>query len=295
MSELKKTDRLISAKDKLLTLDAEELLGLHVADFPLTKAQEVLTLPPFEQFSDPELIHYSSWKIDFFALLTHPFVASLLMMGLMLGVYMEVQHPGMVFPGALAALCLGLIVLSQFAFQAIAWLEVLFVLAGIGFLVAELWLFPGVFLCGVLGIILFLVGLLGLLIPSWNEAHFSWILCEWNLAALQVLEQLKWFMASFLVSLIAMAIAARYLMPALFKRTTLILSADQEGYVAGLEKKDLPSVGTEGMAISPLLPGGKVEIDTRVYSVLSASEFIERGEKVYVSKIQGGVIFVRKK
>lgn len=294
-SEIKKSDRVISAPAKLLTLDADQLLELHVANFSLERTEEVLTLPPFQEFKDPEFVKYSSWKIDFFALVGHPFVSSLLMMGLMIGVYMEIQHPGMVVPGVVAALCLGLIVLSQFAFQTIAWLEVLFVLAGIVFLICELWLFPGVFLCGILGVILFLIGLFGLLIPSWGTAHFSWNFSEWNLAAIQFLEQLEWFMASFFLCLVAIGIIARYLTPIVFKRAKLILHEDQEGSVAGLEKKDLPIIGDEGVAVSPLLPGGKAEINGRIYDVLSHSKFIERGEKVYVSKMQGAVIFVSKK
>ena len=52
------------------------------------------------------------WRQDFMEFLAQPFVATLLLLGGLLGLYVEFTHPGVVFPGVVGALCLLLFALS---------------------------------------------------------------------------------------------------------------------------------------------------------------------------------------
>ncbi|MCP3985174.1 MAG: nodulation protein NfeD [bacterium] len=71
-----------------------------------------------------------------FNVLASPDVAVLLFMAGVLGLYIEMNQPGMIFPGVAGAICL---VLALIAFQILpfSWVGVLLMLAGLGLMVAE--------------------------------------------------------------------------------------------------------------------------------------------------------------
>jgi membrane-bound serine protease (ClpP class) len=73
----------------------------------------------------------------FFNVISNPTVAFLLFLGGLLGLYMEFNQPGMIVPGVLGIVGL---ILAGLAFQVIpfSWIGLLLLLAGIGLMVAEL-------------------------------------------------------------------------------------------------------------------------------------------------------------
>jgi membrane-bound ClpP family serine protease len=217
------------------------------------------------------------------------------MMGLIIGIYMEMSHPGFGFPALLSIGCLALILLSNFATEAINWLEILLVILGILLLLAEVFILPGFGIVGVMGILLVIFGLIAMLLPSFNTVHFSWNWQEWNLPAIEFVDQLAYNLAVIVAALIIVTLLARYVSPRLLKRSRIVLEGDQQGNVAGPEVNTLPIAGSEGEAFTSLRPGGKVLIQNHLYDALTEGGFIEQGEKVVVSKIQGSAIIVAKK
>jgi membrane-bound serine protease (ClpP class) len=292
-SAFKRNDQWITKHGKLLTLDAEQLINLKVANFQLPK-QTLFSYPFFAQIPDVQVVTYSDWKIDFFAFLTHPLVASLLMMGLVIGVYMEMTHPGFGVPGVIALTSLALILISNFASQVISWLEVLFVVAGILLFLVELFILPGFGVVGALGIILILFGLIAMMLPSLSSVQFSWDFGQWNLNTIDFFEKLTYYSGALIFSFLAIVLISRYITPRLMKRSRLVLHEDQEGSRAGPENAAL-LVGAEGEAWSPLRPGGRVMVAGRLYDAMAEMGLIEKGEKVVVVKIQGSGIIVAKK
>jgi membrane-bound ClpP family serine protease len=134
----KNPDLIISGKGKLLTLSAQQLMEYGVADMmapsipleSITVSEQKLGewpaqksalfhLAPFSTISNATLVSYQDWRISFFSFLAHPMVASLLTMGLLVGIYLEVNHPGALIPGGIALLCLGLILINSFAMQSL--------------------------------------------------------------------------------------------------------------------------------------------------------------------------------
>lgn len=290
--EVKKGDEVLSNKGKLLTLDADELMKWKIANFRIEDGNHLSTIPLLSALQPLEILKYSSWKINFFSFLGHPFIASILMMGLIGGIYLELQSPGTGFFAAIAVLCLSLILLSHFSFQTINWLELIFLFSGLGLLLIELFVFPGLIVCGLLGGILFLVGLFGLLLPSWGNTPFSWNPSDWSLSSIHFMDQLTWFIGALIISVFVIVILSRFFTPLLLKKSKLILEEDQTGTIAGLSREELPSLGDVGVAITPLLPGGKVDFQGKLYDVLSNGSFLEKGTKVVVSEIRGRVIVV---
>lgn len=71
-----------------------------------------------------------------FNVLASPDVAVLLFMAGVLGLYVEMNQPGMIFPGVAGAICL-LLALIAFQILPFSWVGVLLMLAGLGLMVAE--------------------------------------------------------------------------------------------------------------------------------------------------------------
>ena len=53
-------------------------------------------------------------------------------------------------------------------------------------------------------------------------------------------------------------------------------------------------IGKTGIAVSPLRPAGKIEIENDIISAVSEGDFIEKDEKIMVVKIEGNKIVVQK-
>ena len=60
---------------------------------------------------------------------------------------------------------------------------------------------------------------------------------------------------------------------------------DSKGFVSFPSDKDL--IGKEGIAFTTLRPGGTVEIDGRRIDVVAESEFITKGSKIKVLRVEG--------
>jgi membrane-bound serine protease (ClpP class) len=306
-------DEWITSHGKLLTLDAQQLMDFKVADWMLptlatpnvtplemelgewpASQSQLFAYPFFSKIPYATILYYSNWKIDFFAFLTSPFVASLLMMGLILGIYLEMSNPGFGLPGMMALTCLALILISNFAIETVHWLEVLLVVLGVFLLLAEFFVFPGFGLVGIFGILLILFGLVTSMLPELRSLHWGWNWEEWSLPTWAFLDRLLYYLMALVISSLIIAVLARFVTPRLLRKSRMILLSDQEGHLAGL-KESLPQVGAEGKAFTSLHPGGKILIADDLYDALAEVGYIDKDEKVVVVKIQGSAIIVAKK
>ena len=205
-------DQLLSTKGKLLTLDAEQALKYGVADFmvpptkttPLTPAEEeagrwpanktaLMHLPFFEKIPQAQIEAYRmNWKMRFLAFLASPAVSSLLFLGLAVGFYLEMSTPGFGLAGTVAVVSLFLIILSSFALEVGNWLELILLLAGVAIILVELFLLPTFGLLGFIGILFFLVGLFGMMLPGLSSLSFEIDTQTFNAAGEMVFERLAW-------------------------------------------------------------------------------------------------------
>lgn len=216
-------------------------------------------------------------------------------MGLIIGVYMEMSHPGLGLPGILALVCLSLILLSSFAAEAASWLEIIILAVGLCLILVEVFILPGFGVTGILGILLTLFALFTLMVPTAGPLEFNWDWNQLNFATLAFIERLGYFIGTLILSLIAIAVLARYLSPTFLRKSRIILEQDQEGSVAGIEANAMPAVGTEGIAHSALRPGGKILINNQVLDAVTDGTVIDKGEAIIVQKIDGLRIVVARK
>jgi membrane-bound ClpP family serine protease len=306
-------DVVISPKGKLLTLDAQQMMRYGVADLLLlpTKTdlitEEELTAgkwrankmllfqqPFFKEIPRAEIDSYRmDWKTRFFSFLALPMIQSLLFLGLLLGIYLEINTPGFGVAGTLALTCLFLIILSSFSLEIASWLELILLIVGLVIIIIELFVLPTFGLLGFIGVLLFLAGLFGMMLPGIGAIDFEYDTQTWNAAGQAFFERLAWLSGTLVLAFIIMALLGRFVTPTLAGFSRFVLSGrEQEGYIAGDNPLQLPQPGSKGEAMSPLRPAGKVLIDNNIYDAITLGNFIEQGTPIEVVKLDGSVIVV---
>ena len=309
-------DVVINAKGKLLTLNSEQLMKYGVADLqvlpkklePLTPAEQekgqwpasktlLFSAPFFNQIPHATIEPYRmDWKTRFFVFLANPMVSSLLFLGLIVSLYMELSSPGFGLPGTVAVTCLFLIILSSFALELANWLELILLLTGLLILLVELFVLPTFGLLGFIGLLFFLMGLFGMMLPGVGSVQYEVDTHTLNAAGEAFFQRLAWLCGTLVVGFGIILLLARYVTPTLAGFSRFVLTGhEQVGYIAGENPQKLPQPGSEGEVASTLRPAGKVIIQDVLYDAITPGGFIEKGTKVVVERLDGSVIVVNRK
>jgi membrane-bound serine protease (ClpP class) len=311
-------DTVISPKGKLLTLRAEQLVEYGVADLLLPpKKMEFISeaeLEKGEWAANKNILFHSTffdeipqakiyafqmdWKTRFLVFLANPLVNSLLLLGLVLGIYIEFNHPGAGIPGSVAVACLALIVMSSFSQEIGNILELILVLVGLLFIGIDFFVIPTFGLLAFIGGIFFIVGLFGMMLPGIEGVNYEFDTQTFNAAGQAFMEQLSWLSGTILLALAIIMLLGRYVMPSLHRFSNLMLvggeQSAKEGYYSGLNPQSLPQPGSEGKVIATLRPTGKIVINDDIFDAVSEGEYLEKGTSIVISRLDGNVIFVTK-
>ena len=277
-------DQVLSPKGKLLTLTANELVDLHVADYMISQ--------PLEKYAQMSLLsistHEMSAKEKIIAFFATPAVSSLLLFIAMVSFYIEFSTPGASIPGLIGCVALFFIFLGSFTQEAITLFEPLCLLAGISLILVEIFLLP------TLGILLFvggslaLFGLLGMSIPGFSELPFDKDAVA--LYGTSIINRLGWASGAFLLALLAIILLTRFLSTHSLKLSGIVLSDS----IPVPEEKTSVDIGSEVSVVSPLRPSGKIVYKGVVFDAISRGEFVEANEKVIVEERRGSVLVVGK-
>ncbi|HEY4831774.1 MAG TPA: NfeD family protein, partial [Waddliaceae bacterium] len=306
-------DIIVSPKGKLLTLNTEELIRYGVADILLSPAKVKLIsaeekskeewpaskmllfqYPYFQQIPNAIVDFYQmDWKTQFLVLLASPMVSSLLFLGLVLGVYMEMSTPGVGLPGSIALICLFLIILSSFALELANVLEFVLLFAGLLFVLVDVFFLPTFGMLGIVGVILFLIGLFGMMLPGIGSIDFEFNTKTFNAAGEAFMQRLAWLSGTLILALIIISVLARYIMPTFGGFQRFVLSGHEQqssnGFIAGVDPHLLPKPGSKGVVFATLRPAGKVLIGGEIYDAVSDGDFIEKHTPIVVVKLDGSV------
>jgi membrane-bound serine protease (ClpP class) len=223
----------------------------------------------------------------------------LLMVVFMLSLYICLHAPGHGAAEAVAVVSLGLLAGVPMLTGYAQWWELGIIFVGLGLCAFELLVFPGHGLSLGVGLVMVLFGLLMTFVtkdagPGWfPTSHQAWHQMRTGLAIM---------IGAGVVSVVGAAILRPFLpkLP-LFRRFILTETNDGPVRTAGtplLAGEDVwPFVGTVGVAVTDLKPGGMVRFpfadDTRNAPVVSASGFAGEGAKVVVQEARGNHIVVR--
>jgi membrane-bound serine protease (ClpP class) len=212
---------------------------------------------------EPQIALEMTLLQQIFDFVADPNVAVVLFMAGLLGIYVEVNNPGLIVPGVIGAACL---VLTAIAFQILPfqWVGLLLILVGIGLLIAEVFItsFGALFS---LGILCFLLG--GTMLfdrPEVSDLNVS-------------------FWSVLLPAVLAVAIFGGIVVFSVGRTFRL----EQTAGVGEL-------VGLVGRTATRLGPDGKVFVRGEYWTALAEGGEVAEGEAVEVTGVEGLRLRVRK-
>jgi membrane-bound serine protease (ClpP class) len=271
-----------SGGDRFLTLTGTEAKECDLASALVNDREELAARYGLKQFD----VMTATWIDLTVALLTWwPMTGLLIIVGLT-GLYIEFMSPGHGIGGLIGAACFLLLFWSHFLGGTAGWLSGLLFLLGVACIAVEIFLLPGTVVPGLLGSVLVLVSIVmvcqGFLIPE-NESE---------------LRTLAGTMAMIVVSggiFVAAAVVITRRMDTLPMLNRLMLAPpDAEPTEAkGAAPGDEPlAVGDQGVAHTPLRPGGKGRFGQRTIDVLAGGDFLDRGTPIRVTRVSGNQVVV---
>ena len=290
--EIKIGDRIVHPKGAVLTLNAQEateringkpLLAEGVADSVSDlikkaglKGNEVTIGPTgFEQIA--------------FWITT---LAPLLLLGGILGAYLEFKIPGVTWPGVTSAICFALFFLGHYVAGLAGWEVVaLFILGMVLVLIEILFFAHSTIVFGVVGVFLILASLLWTMVDRYPGQNFF---PTGKMLAMPLLNMFIAIVGSFII----IALLARYLpRTSIYRRFALMDSNPPGPSLAGVPRQFATALsltpGMQGTSVTVLRPSGKARFADHVVDVVTEGEFIAPQTAVTVIQTDGMRVVVK--
>lgn len=274
--------------ERFLTLSGQRAKQLGVAQrFAESRAEVLASFDGGDTSNVDVFIHTTTDTIVH--LLNTPFITGLLLVGGLVALYFELTAPGIGVGGLVSALCAALFFWSRMSGGTSGWLEVILFLAGIIFIVMEIFVIPGFGVAGLGGALL----LLSSVVLASQDFVVPQTVWDWN----RLLVSLLTVACSGLIFLVAAFFITRSLgsIP-LFNRLVLTpdgpVSVAEDGKGAAVAEQPEIAVGDWGKASSLLRPSGRAVFNGRSFDVVSDGSFVDPDTPVKVVRIQGNVITV---
>src|SRR6266545_5850257 len=200
-------------------------------------------------------------------------LAPLLLLGGILGAYLEFKIPGATLPGIISAICFALFFLGHYLAGLAGWEVVaLFVLGIILVLIEILFFAHTTIVFGVLGVFLMLASLLWTMVDRYPGQNF------FPTGKMLAMPLLNLFIA-IIGSLIVIALLARYLpRTSIYRRFALMDSNPPGPSLAGAPRQFATALaltpGMQGTAVTVLRPSGKARFADHIVDVVTEGEFI---------------------
>ncbi|MBC7835130.1 MAG: ATP-dependent Clp protease proteolytic subunit, partial [Phycisphaerales bacterium] len=228
---------------------------------------------------------HQSWSESLVVALTNWVVRGVLIVVFLLGLFIEMVHPGLILPGTIAFLALIALIAPPALNDMASWWEIAAILVGILALALEMFVVPGFGVFGVLGLLLLFGGLLGTFVTG-SSRMFPGA----GSGSSDLTRGATILLLSGLTSGVLMYLAAKHFgsIP-LLNRLVLNTGTDEseEGLLSAMAEPDRPiRAGDEGVALTPLRPAGRVQVGDSIYDVVAELGFIPSGATVKVSKVE---------
>jgi membrane-bound serine protease (ClpP class) len=271
----------INDHNRLITLTSDEAKKYGIADTLVYNLNDCLSVFGLK---DAQVIKVNSnWAEDLVGFLNQPLISSILIMLGLVGIFAEIKSPGFGFPVIIGIISLLLFFGSSYILQLASFINIVLFIIGVILLLLEIFVIPGFAITGVIGIILIIgsifLSLVGNNLPYWDSGAVS-------RAAIQL-------SASLLFAFILIYILAKYL-PKSSAFSRLVLSNEEkadQGFVSYPSAKEL--IGMEGIALTTLRPAGSAEFNGQRYDVVADWEYIPKGNKIKVIRVEGIKVVVK--
>ncbi|MBI9089008.1 MAG: nodulation protein NfeD [Desulfobacterium sp.] len=270
-------------KGELLTMDAVEAKELGFSRMTVDSVEEMLG--KMEILNHEIIPVEENWAEAFVRFITK--ISPVLMMIGLGALYTEIKSPGFGVPGLVGIVCLGLVFAGQYLVGLADYTEFLLVIAGMILFGVEIFVLPGFGISGIVGLILMGAGLvLALQDFVLPDPSLPW---QGKLLVNNLIQVLGASVAGLFLALATI----RYLLP----RLSVVvdgpyLSATLKDSHADSMEIRKASPGDRGVAVTFLRPSGKVAIRGELFDAVSQGEFIEKGSRIRVARIEGNRMIV---
>ncbi len=290
--EVKIGDRVVHAKGSLLTLSAPEaaekidgkpLLAAGIVDSINDLTRKASLSGNVVKIEPTGFERVAFWITA---------LAPLLLLGGIIGAWLEFKIPGASLPGVIAAICFALFFFGHYIAGLAGWEAVVLFILGVFFVVIEVLFFAhSTIVIGVIGVFLMLGSLLWAMIDRYpGETYFP----TGSALRLPVLNLL----IAMTASVIVIAMLAKYLpRTSVYRRFVLSaqnpsgpsLSSTPHGFHGAVDV----SPGTHGHALTTLRPSGKARFGEAVVDVVTEGDFIPAETAVAVVSTDGMRVVVK--
>lgn len=267
------------------------LSATQAVEFGLAN-NKVFDFPALERglsLDSPARVVRTNWVLKFVETLADPRLSGILLFVAMFAFFTEMSTPGLGVPGFIALVCFSLFFWANFLHGTADWLEI--VLFGVGVLCVcvELFLVPGTMIFGFGGGVMILVSLIlasqTFVIPV-NASQLS------HLPGPILTLTFAGFAA-----LIATLSLQRYLPRTPYLKNLMLNPPTAEEIVDRGRREHLANyehlMGQQGVAVTPLVPAGKVRFGDETISAQSDGQLITIGQPVEVIDVFGSRVIVR--
>jgi membrane-bound serine protease (ClpP class) len=288
-SDVKKTitnKTAIVKKGQLLTMDDGEARQLGFSKMSVESVEELLAA---RHIANYQIIRVkTTWSealVRFIALIG----PVLLIIGFA-ALYIEYKTPGLIVPGIIGGLCLGLVFFGQYMVGLATYTELLIIVLGVILLGIEIFVLPGFGIAGVAGLACIVIGL----ILSFQDFVFPSPAMPWQ--AKELVDNIGRVLGSFIAAFVGGILFIRFVIPSFSKVVQgPYLSETLEGSHADSKAIIDVKEGDEGEVITPLRPSGRALVGDRVFDVVTEGGFIEKGDRIVVIAISRSKIIVSRK
>jgi membrane-bound serine protease (ClpP class) len=290
--EVKIGDRVVHPKGAVLSLNAQEateringkpLLAEGIADSITDLTKKAGLRGNIVKFEPTGFEQIAFWITA---------LAPLLLLGGILGAYLEFKIPGVTWPGVISAICFALFFLGHYLAGLAGWEVVaLFILGMVLVLIEILFFAHSTIVFGVVGVFLILASLLWTMVDRYPGQNFF---PTGKALAAPLLNMFIAIVGSFIV----IALLARYLpRTSIYRRFALMDSNPPGPSLAGEPRHFVTALtltpGTQGTAITVLRPSGKARFADRIVDVVTEGEFIGPQTPVTVILTDGMRVVVK--
>ena len=290
--EVKIGDRVIHPKGTLLTLNAQEateklnnkpVLADGVADSVTDFARKANLNGRIVRIEPTGFERLAFWITA---------LAPLLLLGGILGAYLEFKIPGATLPGIIAAVCFTLFFLGHYLAGLSGWEVVALFIVGLALVLIEILFFAhSTIVFGVIGVFLILASILWAMIDRYPGEK---LLPTGQMLLMPLIN----LVIAIVAATIAITLLARYLpRTSLYRRFALVTSNPSGPSLEGTPRQFATAFslapGAQGTAVSMLRPSGKARFADHLVDVITEGEFVAAETPVTVVQTDGMRVVVK--
>jgi membrane-bound serine protease (ClpP class) len=279
--EVKLGDRVVHPKGTLLTLSAQEatekingkpLLAEGVADSVTDLAHKAGLKGETVELTPTGFERLAIWVT---------LLAPLLLLGGIVGAYLEFKIPGASLPGLVSEICFALFFLGHHLAGLAGWETVALFIVGFTLVIIEILFFAhSTIVVGVVGVFLMLASILWAMTDRYPGENFF-------PTAPMLAIPVRNLLIALVASAIVIWILARYLpRTSIYRRFALMTSNPPGTSMAGVTTSVISPIplapGMKGTALSVLRPSGKAKFAEQIVDVVTQGEFISSGTSVSI-------------